>query len=71
MATPEVSQQDHAYLAEVVAMAKRNEGLTLPTVGSAGLAEVARMLGTQADRLAKIAKRAVAKAAVRLYPPLS
>ncbi|HEX6962482.1 MAG TPA: VWA domain-containing protein, partial [Lacipirellula sp.] len=59
-ATPEQGGPDQAFLASLVDDAARNGGLTLPTVGSAGLAEVARMKGAQADQLTMIAQRAIA-----------
>ncbi|HMO85476.1 MAG TPA: VWA domain-containing protein, partial [Lacipirellulaceae bacterium] len=57
---PEESSLDHAYLAELVQMAGRHGGVMLPTLGSAGLAEVARYFGAQADQLTILAERAAA-----------
>src|SRR5690606_18243840 len=58
--TPEASSDDHAFLTEVIEIAKVDDGASLPTVGSAGLAEVARLIGTQMDQLTKMAERAAA-----------
>ncbi len=54
------STDDDAYLASLVDAASRNGGLTLPTVGTAGLAEAARLMGARADQLTMLAERAVA-----------
>jgi len=59
-ATPEASQEDHAFLAEIIDIAKSNEGMSLPTLGSAGLAETARLVGARMDQLTALAQRAVA-----------
>nr|MBA3480357.1 VWA domain-containing protein [Pirellulales bacterium] len=59
-ATPEASGPDHAFLVSLVDGASRDGGITLPTVGVAGLAEVARMKGAQADQLTMLAQRAIA-----------
>ncbi len=57
---PEASSQDNAYLTELADAASTDGGLTLPTVGSQGLAEAARLVGVQADQLTQMAQRAVA-----------
>jgi hypothetical protein len=57
---PEAASQDNAYIGELVDVASRDSGLTLPTVGSQGLAEAARIVGARADGLTKLAQRAVA-----------
>jgi VWA domain-containing protein len=59
-ATPVAPHEDYAYLAQIVRSADRDEGLSLPTVGSAGLAEVARVVGSQTDYLMVLAQHAVA-----------
>ncbi len=59
-AAPEASQEDHAFLAEIIDIAKSNEGMSLPTLGSAGLAETARLVGARMDQLTALAQRAVA-----------
>ncbi len=56
---PEASQEDNAFLAEIVDIAKSDDGLSLPTVGSLGLVETARLVGAQMDQLTKLAERAV------------
>ena len=47
-------------LTEIVAAAQADDGVSLPTLGSAGLAEVARLVGARMDQLTRIAERAVA-----------
>lgn len=59
-AHPEASHEDHAFLAEIISAAKADDGLSLPTVGSVGLAETARLVGAKMDQLTKLAERAVA-----------
>ncbi len=59
-ATPDAPNLDQAYLAELVNFASRDGGVTLPTVGSAGLAEAARLVGARVDELTMLAERAVA-----------
>jgi hypothetical protein len=57
---PEPPKADNAYLASIVEWASRDGGMTLPTVGMAGLAEVARLKGAEADQLTMLAERAIA-----------
>ena len=68
--TPEFSLDDHGFLVEVVGVARSDEGVSLPTVGSAGLAEAARLVGARMDQLTELAERAVSvgdhQAAVRI-----
>ncbi|MCA9233827.1 MAG: VWA domain-containing protein, partial [Planctomycetales bacterium] len=59
-ATAEPSHPDHAFLAALVERARQDNGLSLPTVGSAGLAEAARLVGVQVDGLTRLAQQAVA-----------
>ncbi len=54
------AKEDNSYLTEVVNLASVDEGLSLPTVGSAGLAETARLVGARMDRLTSLAERAYA-----------
>ena len=58
-ATPAKSNESHAYLAQLVSDASRDSGLSLPTVGSAGLMETGRMLLANVDNLTDMAERAV------------
>ena len=58
-AQPEPSQEDHAFLSAIIDVAKTDEGISLPTVGSAGLAEAARLVGAQMDQLTQLAQRAI------------
>lgn len=51
---------DAAFLPRLVEMARRDNGLTMPTLGSAGLAETARLLHQSADDLTRLGKQAVA-----------
>lgn len=55
----EASEEDNAYLAQIVAAAQGDDGLSLPTIGTAGLAESARLVGAQMDQLTDLAERAV------------
>lgn len=57
---PEASSEDHAFLSEIVSAATADEGLSLPTIGSVGLMETARLVGARMDQLTRIAERAVA-----------
>ncbi|MCG8443000.1 MAG: hypothetical protein MI723_14445, partial [Caulobacterales bacterium] len=54
------SKEDNSYLTQVVDIARGDEGLSLPTVGSAGLAETARLVGARMDQLTTLAERAFA-----------
>ena len=56
--TTEASQEDNAYLTKVIEVAQSDEGLSLPTVGSEGLAETARLVGAHVDQLTELAERA-------------
>ena len=56
----EPSHPDRAFLTELVDAARRDRGLTLPTVGSQGLVETARLIGARVDQLTMLAERAVA-----------
>ena len=57
---PSASNDDQAYLVELVQLAQRSGGVGLPTVGSAGLAEVARMLNADVRDLLQMARQAQA-----------
>ncbi len=59
-ATPHSRGASHAFLAQVVEMAQADGGVTLPTVGSAGLAETARVLEAGVDSMTDFAERAIA-----------
>lgn len=59
-ATATESNEANAYLPELVQQAQRNGGVTLATVGSAGLAEVGRVMNAGFDSLTEMAERAVA-----------
>jgi hypothetical protein len=54
------SDDSFAYLEQVVDAARSDDGLTLPTIGSAGLAETARMLENNLDQMTELAQRAIA-----------
>ena len=56
----EESVDDYAFLTELVDIAKTDDGFSLPTVGSAGLMEVARLIGARMDQLTQVAERAAA-----------
>ncbi|QDT72177.1 VWA domain-containing protein [Lacipirellula limnantheis] len=57
---PTPASNDNAYLAAIVDGASRNGGLSLPTLGTAGLMEIARLMGAQSDDLTVLAQQAVA-----------
>ena len=59
-ARPQAEGNGQAFLAQVVELARGDGGVTLPTVGSAGLAETGRMLESGVDGLTDLAERAVA-----------
>lgn len=54
------SNDDNAYLATLVDGAARDAGLSLTTLGTAGLIETARYTVAETERLTKIAEQAVA-----------
>jgi len=58
-AQPEASQEDHGFLVEIITAAQADEGLSLPTVGTVGLAETARLVGARMDQLTRLAERAI------------
>ena len=58
--TPKKSDAGYAYLPQVVQTAKADDGVTLPSVGSAGLAETGRIAEANVDNLTDLAERAVA-----------
>ena len=53
------SKEDNSYLTKIIDIADGDEGLSLPTLGSAGLAETARLVGAQMDSLTMLAERAL------------
>jgi Mg-chelatase subunit ChlD/uncharacterized membrane protein YgcG len=55
--TPEDGAEDVAFLPKLLDTARRDGGLSLPTVGSAGLREVGRMMAAHAESLAKMGAR--------------
>ena len=59
-ATPKDGGGTYAYLPQVVQIAKSDDGITLPMVGSAGLAETGRLAEAGVDSLTDLAERAVA-----------
>jgi hypothetical protein len=69
-AKPGPSTDDNAYLTQLVEMARKDGGVSLPLVDSTSLALVARLLTATADEYAKLAVQAVrvgnTTAAVRL-----
>jgi hypothetical protein len=58
-AAPKNAGETYAYLPKVVQLAKADEGITLPSVGSAGLAETGRLAEASVDSLTDLAERAV------------
>ena len=59
-AAPKNKGEAYAFLPQVVELAKADDGITLPTVGSAGLAETGRIAEAGVDGLTDLAERAVA-----------
>jgi hypothetical protein len=59
-ATPEASHPDFAFLPQLVEMSQKDDGVTLPTVGSAGLREAGRMMTASAQSLTKLGGAALA-----------
>jgi hypothetical protein len=57
--TTEKSSVDFAFLPKLVDMARQDKGLTLPTLGSAGLREMARVMSNNARELAKMGSQAL------------
>ncbi|HVW39618.1 MAG TPA: hypothetical protein VHB99_20010, partial [Pirellulales bacterium] len=51
---------DNAYLAELVTLAERDGGASLPTVDSAGLAELRKLVNSQARSLSRLSQQALA-----------
>ena len=57
--TVEESNVDFAFLTKLVRDARANNGLTLPTVGSDGLREMARVMTDQSGQLAQLGTQAL------------
>ncbi len=64
-AAPNNGGESYAYLPQVVQLAKADDGLTLPSVGLAGLAETGRIAEAGVDGLTDLAERAIATGDVR------
>ncbi|MCU0876985.1 MAG: hypothetical protein MUF06_04245 [Pirellulaceae bacterium] len=62
---PEKSNEDFAFLPKLVEMAEVDRGLTLPTVGSDGLRQAAKITMTTAEELAKLGHEALAAGNVK------
>ncbi|PQO29552.1 hypothetical protein DTL21_26235 [Bremerella cremea] len=60
VAKPEESSDDHAYLPQLMEIARKDDGLMLPTVGSAGLRETASFLMASAEEYARLGSQALA-----------
>jgi hypothetical protein len=56
----EPTSEDHTYLPELIRIARRQEGMGLPTLGSGGLLEVRRVLLAGARDLAQLSGQALA-----------
>jgi hypothetical protein len=57
--TSEKSSLDFSFLPKLVELARADGGLKLPTMGSTGLREVAHVITTQADRIARLGSQAL------------
>jgi tetratricopeptide (TPR) repeat protein len=51
---------DHSYLPKLIETVRKDGGVTLPTVGSAGLVEMRRLVNAEAYSLLQLGKQAVA-----------
>ncbi len=58
--TPEASNIDFSFLPKMLRIARRDDGMTLPTVGSAGLRQMAKMIDADSDELVKLGSQALA-----------
>ena len=56
--SPEDSSDNFAFLPKLIQMARLNSGMTLPTVGSAGLREMARVLSIGSQQLTQLSAQA-------------
>ncbi len=56
---PEVSSKHNSFLPKMIRDARSNDGLTLPTAGSSGLMEYARVLGFRANAITGLGKQAL------------
>ncbi len=59
-ASPQNKGDAYAFLPQMVDLAKHDGGITIPTLGSKGLAETGRLLEANVDGLTDLAERAVA-----------
>ncbi len=57
--TPEASNEDFSFLPQLVEVARKDDGMSLPTIGSQGLVEAARVTQESADNLAKLGEKAM------------
>ncbi|RCS54678.1 hypothetical protein DTL42_05995 [Bremerella cremea] len=60
VAKPDETSDDHAYLPQLLEIARKNDGLNLPTVGSAGLRETASVLMASAEEYTRLGAQALA-----------
>ena len=58
--TPVAAADDHSYLPELIDLARKDGGLSMPTVGSNGLKEMRRLVNVEAYSLLQLGKQAVA-----------
>lgn len=57
---PQATNDDQAYLPQLIDLARKDDGLNLPTVGSGGLRETASVLMASAEQYAKLGSQALA-----------
>jgi tetratricopeptide (TPR) repeat protein len=57
---PEAADEAYSYLPKLIEIAEADDGATLATVGSEGLAETGRLLINQVDEMTEVARRALA-----------
>jgi hypothetical protein len=57
---PIATADDHSYLPELIELARKDAGISLPTVGSSGLKDMRRLVNVEAYSLLQLGKQAVA-----------
>ncbi len=63
--SPETTSDVHSYLPRLVDSVRSDDGVTMPTVGSDGLREAARLVMTDADQLSRLGARALSSGDVK------
>ena len=63
--------EDHAFLTRLVELARRDGGLSLPTLGTAGLAQAERALNSTSQQLTQLGQQAMASGDVEAAETLT